>query len=469
MAGRQTFVIVGAGLAGAKAAEGLREQGFGGRIVLIGEEVERPYARPPLSKGYLQGTSEKEIIYVHPASWYTEHGVDLRHETRATAIDRAEHRVYCDVGDAVVYDKLLLATGASPRLLDVPGADPHRIFYLRRVEDCEQLKVTWKTASRVVIVGAGWIGLEVAAAARAAGLEVIVLETAQLPLLRVLGQETAELFAELHRRHGVDLRLGTHIEQVTGDDRTRATGVRLQDGSHIGADLVVAGVGAAPNVGLAQAAGLTVDNGVKVDEHLRSRDPHIFAAGDVANAFHPVLGKHVRVEHWANALNQPAVAATSMLGGHAAYDRMPYFYSDQYELRMEYRGYVEPDDYDEVVFRGHPEELELVVFWLKDHTVLAGLNVNIWDQSDTINALVRSRQRVDSERLADRNIPLADVVGETNSDGQPLTVEPRQRSPAAVHPTLQRTADTTGEVTVGQAPHEPPQRTSSPLTDENRS
>ncbi len=424
MAVRQTFVIVGAGLAGAKAAEALREQGFGGRIVLIGEEVERPYERPPLSKDYLRGESEKEKIYVHSASWYAEHDVDLCHATRATAIDRSEHLVSCDVGRPVVYDKLLLATGASPRLLPVPGADPHRVFHLRRVEDCEQLKVTWKTASRVAIVGAGWIGLELAAAARAAGLDVIVMDSAELPLLRVMGREAAALFAALHRRHGVDLRLGVHVEQITGDDPLRATGVRLADGRHVDADLVVAGVGAVPNTGLAQAAGLVIDNGVKVDEHLRSSDPDIFAAGDVANAFHPLLGKHIRVEHWANALNQPAVVATSMLGGGAVYDRVPYFFSDQYELGMEYRGYVEPDEYDEVVFRGDSDKLELVVFWLEDHTVLAGMNVNVWDQSDTINALVGSRQRVDSARLADSNIPLADVVAETGNDGQPSTAEP---------------------------------------------
>jgi len=183
-------------------------------------------------------------------------------------------------------------------------------------------------------------------------------------------------------------------------------------------------VGAVPNASLAQAAGLVIDNGVKVDEHLRSSDPDIFAAGDVANAFHPLLGKHIRVEHWANALNQPATAAISMLGGGAVYDRVPYFYSDQYELGMEYSGHVEPDGYDEVVFRGDPEELELIIFWLEDHTVLAGMNVNIWDQTDTINALVRSRQRVDSARLADRNTPLADVVNETGKDERPSPAEP---------------------------------------------
>jgi 3-phenylpropionate/trans-cinnamate dioxygenase ferredoxin reductase subunit len=410
MTDRQTFVIVGAGLAGAKTAEALRGEGFDGRIVLLGEEVERPYDRPPLSKDYLQGRSEKEKIYVHPAGFYPEHDIDWQPGTRVTAIDPAAHRVSRAHGDLIGYDKLLLATGASPRQLPVPGADPHRVFTLRRVEDCEQLKATWKSASRVTIVGAGWIGLEVAAAARAAGLHVTVLETATLPLLRVLGPELAEVFARLHREHGVDLRLGVHVTEITGEDPRRATGVRLADGSHVDADLVVVGVGAVPNTTLAEAAGLEVDNGIVVDEHLRSSDPDIYAAGDVANAYHPTLGKHIRVEHWANALNQPATAAKAMLGGDAGYDRIPYFYSDQYQLGMEYSGYVEPDGYDEVVIRGDKDGLVFVAFWCKDRRVLAGMNVNVWDVTDAVQSLIRSAQQIDPARLADPQTPLTDVA-----------------------------------------------------------
>lgn len=406
----QTFVIVGAGLAGAKAAEALRTEGFPGRIVLLGQEPERPYERPPLSKDYLQGKSERGTIYVHPKSWYADHGVDLRTSTTVTAIDPSTHRVTLAVGDPVTYDKLLLATGASPRQLSVPGADRHRVYHLRRIEDCEQLKFAFTTASRVVIVGAGWIGLEVAAAARAAGLEVIVLERGELPLLHVLGREAAELFARLHRNHGVDLRLGARVAKITGDDPRQATGVQLEDGSRIEADLVVVGVGAVPNTALAEAAGLVVDNGVVVDEHLRSSDPDIYAAGDVANAFHLMLGEHIRIEHWFNALSQPAVAARSMLGVDAAYDEVPYFYIDQYELGMEYSGHVAPGGCDEVVFRGDKDALECIVFWLKNQRVLAGMNVNVWDQTDTIKALVRSGQPVDTAALADTGTPLADVL-----------------------------------------------------------
>lgn len=410
MSADERFVIVGAGLAGAKAAEALRDLGFDGRIVLLGEEAERPYERPPLSKNYLQGRSEKEKIYVHPEGWYTQHNVDLRLRTKATSIDLTARRVDLAEGSPIGYDRLLLATGASPRLLAVPGGDAHRVFMLRRIEDCEQLKVTFKTASKVALVGAGWIGLEVAAAAREAGLDVTVLERGTIPLLKVLGEEVAGVFLALHRRHDVDVRLGVQVAEITGSDPRRATGVRLGDGTRIDADLIVAGIGAIPNDELARAAGLVVDNGIIVDEHLRSSDPDVFAAGDVARAFHPVLGKHIRIEHWANAFNQPEVAAASMLGIDAVYDRLPYFYSDQYELGMEYSGYVEPGDYDEVVFRGNRDALEFIAFWVKDHRVLAGMNVGIWDETENIRALITSRRQIDSATLADSDTRLADLV-----------------------------------------------------------
>ncbi|WP_245933722.1 NAD(P)/FAD-dependent oxidoreductase [Arthrobacter livingstonensis] len=227
---KQTFVIIGAGIAGAKAAEALRTEGFSGRIVLLGQEPVLPYERPPLSTDYLQGKSEKAKIYVHPKPWYVGHDVELRTSTTVTAINPSGHRVSLAVGEPGCYDKMLLATGASPRLLSVPGADRHRVYYLRRIEDCEQLKFAFTTASRVVIVGAGWSVLEVAAAARAAVLEVTVLERGELLLLHVLGREAAELFTALHRAHGVDLRLGARVAQITGDDPRQATGVELDDG-----------------------------------------------------------------------------------------------------------------------------------------------------------------------------------------------------------------------------------------------
>jgi 3-phenylpropionate/trans-cinnamate dioxygenase ferredoxin reductase subunit len=405
---QQRFVIVGASLAGATAAAALREEGFGGQIVLIGEEHQRPYERPPLSKDYLQGKSEKETIFVHPQGWYAAHDVDLRLDTRVTGIDPATHRLTLHNGQQLGYDKLLLATGSSARRLSIPGADLDGVLYLRSVEDSERIRVALTAGSRVVVIGAGWIGLEVTAAARIAGAKVTVLEMGELPLLRVLGREVAEIFAALHRSHGADLRFGIQVQEITGRDG-RVTGVRLADGGLVDADVVIVGVGITPNTELAAAAGLRVDNGIVVDEHLRSSDPDIYAVGDVANAFHPLLGRHIRVEHWAAALNQPKIVAKTMLGGDAAYDRVPYFFTDQYDFGMEYSGYVEPGGYDEVVFRGNRDKGEFIAFWVKNDRVLAGMNVNIWDVNDAIQALVRSAITVDTARLADADVPLGDV------------------------------------------------------------
>jgi 3-phenylpropionate/trans-cinnamate dioxygenase ferredoxin reductase component len=408
-ASARTLVVVGASLAGATAATSLREEGFDGRIVLVGEEHERPYERPPLSKSYLQGKSEKEKIYVHPLDWYAAHDVDLRLGTRVTRIDPATHRLTLDDGPQLAYDKLLLATGSSPRRLPVPGADLDGVLYLRTVGDSERTKGTLGSASRLVVIGAGWIGLEVTAAARLAGVEVTLVETLELPLLRVLGREVAEIFAALHRDHGVDLRFGAQVQEITGRDG-RVAGVRLAEGGHVDAEAVVVGVGITPNTELADAAGLRVDDGIVVDDHLRSSDADIYAAGDVASAFHPLFGRHIRVEHWANAFNQPRTAAKAMVGGDAVYDRVPYFFTDQYDLGMEYSGYVEPGGYDEVAFRGDRDGGEFIAFWLEDGRVLAGMNVNVWDVTDDIQALVRSGHPVDKGRLVDPDVPLADLA-----------------------------------------------------------
>ena len=404
------YVIVGASLAGAKAAQTLREEGFGGPIMLIGQETERPYERPPLSKDNLLDKAERESIYVHPAGWYGEHDVELRLGTTVTAVDPAAHEVTLADGSRIGYAKLLLATGSSPRRLPVPGADLDGVHYLRRVADSDRIKETFAAASRVAVIGAGWIGLETTAAARAAGVEVTVLEAAELPLLRVLGREVAEVFAGLHREHGVDLRFGVQVAEITGSGG-RADGVRLADGSHIPAEAVIVGVGITPNSQLAEAAGLEVRNGIVTDAGLRSSDPDIYAAGDVANAYHPLLGRHIRVEHWANALNQPQAAGRAMLGQDTAYDLVPYFYTDQYDLGMEYAGYVEPGGYDQVVFRGDVQRREFIAFWLAGGRVLAGMNVNVWDVNEAIQAVVRGGRAVDAARLADVDVPLEEFPG----------------------------------------------------------
>jgi len=404
------YVIVGASLAGAKAAGTLRQEGFDGPVVLIGEETERPYERPPLSKDYLLGQADRETIYVHPLAGYAEHDVDLKLGTRVTGIDPAAHEVRLADGSRAGYAKLLLTTGSSPRRLTVPGADADGVLYLRRVSDSDQIKAAFAAASRVAVIGAGWIGLETTAAARAAGVEVTVLEAAELPLLRVLGREVAEVFAGLHREHGVDLRFGVQVAEITGSGG-RADGVRLADGSHIPAEAVIVGVGITPNSQLAEAAGLEVRNGIVTDAGLRSSDPDIYATGDVANAYHPPLGRHIRVEHWANALNQPQAAARAMLGQDVAYDLVPYFYTDQYDLGMEYAGYVEPGGYDQVVFRGDVQRREFIAFWLAGGRVLAGMNVNVWDVNEAIQAVVRGGRAVDAARLADVDVPLEEFPG----------------------------------------------------------
>jgi len=409
-----TFVIVGASLGGARAAEALRDEGFGGQIVLIGAEAHHPYERPALSKGYLQGTEERQSIFVHDAGWYAEHAIDLRLGTAVTAIDRNLRQVALASGETVGYDKLLLTTGAVPVRLPVPGADANGVLTLRTVDDSERLRETLASASRVAIVGAGWIGLEVAAAAQLAGVAVTVIEAAELPLLGVLGREVAQVFLDLHREHDVDVRLSAQVAEilVSADAATgvRLTGETAADGTQISADAVVTGIGVAPATALAEAAGLDVDGGVRTDAALRTSDPVIYAAGDAARAYHPLLGTHLRVEHWSNARHQPVAAARSMMGQDVAYDRLPYFFSDQYDLGMEYSGYVPPGGYDQVVFRGDVGKREFVAFWLSGRRVLAGMNVNIWDVNDQIQELVRAGRPVDPERLADPDIPLAETA-----------------------------------------------------------
>jgi 3-phenylpropionate/trans-cinnamate dioxygenase ferredoxin reductase subunit len=411
----ETYVVVGASLAGAKAVEGMREAGFGGRVVLVGDEPDRPYERPLLSKELLKGEKPREKAYVHDEGWYAEHDVDLRLGTEVTALDRDGRTVQLSSGDELHYDKLLLATGSAPRRISVPGADLPGVHYLRRVGEAEALRDAFASGvGRVVVVGAGWIGLEVAAGARHHGVEVTVVEPQAQPLLGVLGEEVGAVFARLHREHGVDLRLGTGVEGFAGFGDGRV-GVRTSAGDTVEGDLVVVGVGITPNTGLAEAAGLEVDNGIVVDELLRTSDPSVYAAGDVANALNPLLGARVRVEHWANAQNQGAAAGRSMAGKGEAYAKLPYFFTDQYDLSMEYHGYAgrdEPNVADQVVLRGEPlGGKPWCAFWLGGGRVLAGMNVDDWDAAGPIKALARERTVVDPARLADPSVPLDSFVG----------------------------------------------------------
>lgn len=407
-----TYVVVGGGLAGAKAVETLRAEGFGGRIVLVGAEPEPPYDRPPLSKGYLRGTKALTDIRVHPEQWYADHQVDLELGVAVTELDIDAHAVTLADGRTLAYDRLLLATGSVPRRLEVPGAADVPVLSLRTRADSDRLRAALSGSGgrQVVVVGGGWIGLETAAAAREAGHHVVVLEPQATPLLGPLGAELGQLFADLHRRHGVDVRTGTGVVALRqgADGRTEVVD---RSGAVHEADVVVAGVGARPDTALAEAAGLVVDDGVVVDAALRSSHPDVFAAGDIANAFNPLFGRNVRVEHWANALNGGPAAARSMLGQSVVFDRVPYFYTDQFELGMEYSGYVGRKGYDQVVYRGAPESLEFLVFWLRDGVVRAGMNVNVWDVVADVQALVRAGRPVDVNRLRDPDVPLADTLG----------------------------------------------------------
>jgi 3-phenylpropionate/trans-cinnamate dioxygenase ferredoxin reductase component len=401
-----TIAIIGGGLAGAKAAEALRDNDFDGHVVLFSAEDHLPYERPPLSKEYLAGKKKLDDFTVDPAAWYRDRNVDLRLGTEVTAVDAAAHTLALPDGTTVGYDKLLLATGSSSRRPSIPGSDAAGVHYLRTFDDAAALSAALTPGSTLAIVGGGWIGLEVAAGARGRDVNVTVVEAAHLPLLAALGAEVGGVFAQLHREHGVDLRLDQSVQEITTENGT-ATGLRLGDGSIVAADAVLIAVGAAPNIGLAENAGLATGNGgVLVDASLRSSDPDIYAVGDIAAAQHPFFGTRIRTEHWANALKQPAVAAAGMLGKHAEYAELPYFFTDQYDLGMEYVGHA--PEYQRMVFRGDVAGREFVAFWLDaDNRVLAGMNVNVWDVLDDVKALIRSAAPVDPERIADPAQPLS--------------------------------------------------------------
>jgi 3-phenylpropionate/trans-cinnamate dioxygenase ferredoxin reductase subunit len=401
---RQTFLIVGGGLAGARAAQTLREEGFSGRIQLVGAEADRPYERPPLSKGYLTGADERDSVYVHEPDWYAEQEVELWLGSPAVGLDPAGHQLRLGTGERLGYDKLLLASGSSARRL--PGTDLEGVHYLRDLQDADRLRAAMTAGGRqVVVVGAGWIGMEAAAAARGHGNDVTVVAPQPVPLRAALGDELGEMFADLHREHGVTLRLGTGVREFTSSDGA-VTGLVTDAGDVLSADLVVVGVGARPNARLAADAGLTVDNGIVTDAALVTSHPDVYAAGDVASSFHPLLGRHLRVEHWANALHGGPAAARSMLGRQVSHDRVPYFFTDQYELGMEFSGYVEPGGYDRVVYRGDRPGRTFIAFWLSAGRVVAGMNVDIWNVTTPIQELVRAGKPVDPEQLADEDVPL---------------------------------------------------------------
>jgi 3-phenylpropionate/trans-cinnamate dioxygenase ferredoxin reductase component len=403
----QTFVIVGGGLAAAKAAEALREDGFDGRVVVLGEEDVAPYERPPLSKDYLRGEAGRDAIWAQEEGWYDAHDVELRTSTKVAELALGASEVVLDGGERIAFDQLLLATGSSPKRLPIDGADLDGVRVLRTVHDSDQLREALTPGVRVVVIGAGWIGCEVAASARQRGCEVAIVAPETVPLERVLGPEVGAIYQQVHASHGVRLALGTGVGAIEGT-AGRVSGVRTTDEETLPADLVVIGVGAAPRVELAEAAGLQVDDGVLTDDRLRTSAPNVFAAGDIAGAQHPILGERIRVEHWGTALEQGPAAARNMLGRDLAYERIPYFFSDQYDTGMEYAGYA--PSYDRVVFRGDPSSLEFIAFWLRGEHVVAGMNFNVWDVNEDIQALVRSACSVDDDALRDPDVAISGLA-----------------------------------------------------------
>jgi 3-phenylpropionate/trans-cinnamate dioxygenase ferredoxin reductase component len=408
---KQTFVIAGASLAGAKAAQELREHGFDGRVVLIGSEPERPYERPPLTKDYLRGESEREKAYVHTADFYDKHDIELMTGTTVTAIDPGGSRVTLDGGTELSFDKLLLTTGSEPRRIQAPGAELEGVYYMRSLADCDVLRQRLDGSERVAVIGAGWIGSEFAASARQLGLEVTVIDPLALPNERIFGAEVGGFYRDVHVRHGVEMLLGQGLEAFEGDGAVER--VRTSAGRVVECDFAVVGIGITPRTALAGDAGVGVDNGVVTDDHLETSAPGIFAAGDVASAWHPFYEQHIRVEHWANALNQGPAAARAMLGEDVSFDRIPYFFSDQYDVGMEYSGYA--TSWDEVVFRGDRDGGEFVAFWLSDGRVVGGMNVNVWDVNQHVQALIRSRRGVDVTALTDPDTSLESLASETTA------------------------------------------------------
>jgi len=398
----QTFVIVGASLAGAKAAETLRSEGFDGRVVLVGTEPDRPYERPPLSKDYLRGEAGRDKVYVHDEGFYAEHDIDLRTGRTAVSLDPAQREVALDDGERLRYDALLLTTGAEPRHLEIPGAELDGVLTLRTVENSDAIRERIDRGGSLVVIGAGWIGCEVAASARQRGLDVTVVAPEQIPLERVLGAEVGAVYRDVHADNGVRLLLGTGVEGFEGNGRVER--VRTSDGRALDCDFVVVGVGVLPRTGLAAQAGIAIGDGIAADEYLRTDAPDVFAAGDVAAARHPRYGERIRVEHWANALNQGPAAARSMLGKGDPYDRLPYFFSDQFDLGMEYSGYART--WDRVVFRGDAGKREFIAFWMVGDRVVAAMNANVWDVTEQLQRLIRDRVAVDARRLADPDVSL---------------------------------------------------------------
>lgn len=398
----ERVVIIGAGQAGAQAAASLRQGGYKGAMDIIGAEEAPPYQRPPLSKAYLKGELEEARLYLRPAEFYETQNVKLHLGVKATGVDRKAKTVVTDAGDALSYDALLLATGAPPRRLACPGADLRGVHYLRTHADSDSLRPMLSAPGRILIVGAGYIGLEVAAVARQAGREVTVLEMAPRVLARVASEPVSQFYQTLHRDAGVDLRLGSAFEAFAGE--AHVEGARLKGGEEIDCIAALVGIGAVPEVALAKDAGLAVDNGIVVDEYARSSDPRIFAAGDCTNFPSPRYGRRMRLESVPNAIEQAKVAAANMIGGEVVYDALPWFWSDQYDVKLQTVGLLE--GHDELVLRGDPATKKFAAWYLKDGKALAVDALNDPASFAIGKKLILAGAALDEKKLADTSIDL---------------------------------------------------------------
>jgi 3-phenylpropionate/trans-cinnamate dioxygenase ferredoxin reductase subunit len=399
------FVIVGANLAGGVAAAELREGGFDGRLVLIGEEPLLPYERPPLSKEYLRGEQTIEQHRVRPEGWYEEHDVELLIGERAEHVDATAREILLSTGGSLAFDKLLIATGARNVLLPVPGADLDGVFGLRTVADADRIREAAQPGASCVVVGMGFIGAEIAASLRSMGVGVTVVEPFEAPMYRVLGPQIGNVLRDVHADHGVDMRLGDEVEALEGRGRVEA--VRTGAGTRLPCDFAVVGVGVHPNVELAEGSGIELSGGVVVDAGLETNVPGVFAAGDVAMHDHPIFGP-LRLEHWENALKMGQQAARAMVGEKQPFDDPHWFWSDQYDVNIQVAGYA--PTWDEVVYRGSVEERCFSAFFLKDGRLRSVLSMNKPRDVRRSMDAIRARARPDPTRIRDEDVDLRSLV-----------------------------------------------------------
>ncbi|MCH8197873.1 MAG: FAD-dependent oxidoreductase [Proteobacteria bacterium] len=406
MARDRTFVIAGAGHAGGRAAEAMRSAEFDGRIVLIGEENYPPYERPPLSKELLRNDDGVERTFLNPAEFYAGKGIEHRPGTRVEGIEAAAHRLRLGDGETLDYDKLLLTTGGRVRRLTLPGAELDGVHYLRGIDDSLAIRKTLVRDASIVIIGGGFIGLEVAASARARGCAVSVIEMQDALLGRVADPEIGRLLADVHGAHGVEVLTGVGVERIEGEDRVRR--VVCSGGAALDADAVVVGIGIIPNADLAEEAGLEVDNGIVVDVFGQTSDPDIHAAGDVANHPNPILGHRVRLESWQNAQNQGVAVARNMCGLRAPYAEVPWFWSDQFDINLQMAG--APESWDRLVWRGDPASNRFIVFYMNGDVVVAVNAFNLGREVRIAKFLIERKTPVADADLADEGIKLRDLA-----------------------------------------------------------